>query len=86
MGMSGHVPAPPPGGNSEASKLLATVVLLAAAISVAGIASLAVILIGALFGAEMWPGFVGIAWAGFPVAFLLMGAMILRNLRRRRSL
>ena len=84
--MSGHVPAPPPKGNSEASKLLVTVVLLAAAVSAAGLISLAVILVGALFGAEMWPGFVAIAWVGFPIAFLLMGAMIVRNIRRRRSL
>jgi hypothetical protein len=86
MGMSGHAPVPPPGGSSEASKLLVTVILLAAVISAAGIVSLAVILIAALFGAETWPGFVGIAWVGFPVAFLLMGAMVIRNIRRRRSL
>ncbi|EMY34817.1 hypothetical protein D477_007524 [Arthrobacter crystallopoietes BAB-32] len=84
--MSGHVPAPLPEGNSEASKLLVTVVLLAAVVSAAGLISLAVILVGALFGAEMWPGFVGIAWVGFPIAFLLMGAMIVRNIRRRRRL
>jgi hypothetical protein len=86
MDMSGHAPVPPPGSNSESGKLLVTVVLLAAAISAAGIVSLAVILVGALLGAETWPGFVGIAWVGFPVAFLLMGAMVIRSIRRRRSL
>jgi len=84
--MSAPVPSSSSAARPETGRLLIVLVTIAAVVSLAGLASLTVILVSALYGKEAWPGFMAIAWTGYPVAFLLMGFLILRSIRRRRNL
>jgi len=58
---------------------------LAGVLAVVSVVSLAVVLIGELLGAQVWAGFVWIALLAFPVAFVLLGCLVIAGIRHRRS-
>ncbi|MBD8045155.1 hypothetical protein H9638_15195 [Arthrobacter sp. Sa2BUA2] len=58
--------------------------VLAAVLALAGVASLGVLLLQALQGAEIWPGFAAGAFYALPVAFLLMAGLVIDSIVHRR--
>ncbi|WP_125610085.1 hypothetical protein [Specibacter cremeus] len=58
----------------------------AAVLAVAGVVSLALVLLQKWGGGHPWVGFDWIAMIGLPVAFVMMGAGLVRAVRRRRRL
>ncbi|MET4060799.1 hypothetical protein ABIB35_002355 [Arthrobacter sp. UYP6] len=56
----------------------------AAFLAVLGMLCLAAVLLSALRGESVWPGFAAGAIYALPTAFLLMAALIIDGIRRRR--
>ncbi|MFD1214078.1 hypothetical protein ACFQ36_18775 [Arthrobacter sp. GCM10027362] len=52
----------------------------------AGLLSLGAVLANAWAGTPAWTGFPWIAFFGLPAAFILMLGLVVRSIRRRRSL
>lgn len=78
---------PPSGGapgRSRRAPLQRLFAALAGLLAVAGLVSLAAILLGALNGTEVWPGFAAGAIYALPAAFILMGVLVIDGIRRRR--
>ncbi|MEB7503828.1 hypothetical protein [Arthrobacter koreensis] len=57
---------------------------LAAVLAVAGVASLAALLLEALRGEVIWPGFAAGAFYALPLAFLIMAGLVIDSIVRRR--
>ncbi|WP_066301782.1 hypothetical protein [Arthrobacter luteolus] len=72
----------PPRSRRSPLRLVLTVV--AAVLAVAGVASLGLLLLEALRGAEIWPGFAAGAFYALPVAFLLMAGLVIDSIVHRR--
>ena len=66
----------------SALRLLATT--LAAVLAVAGVVSLAALLLEALRGETVWPGFAAGAFYALPLAFLMMAGLVIDSIVRRR--
>ncbi|GAA1356576.1 hypothetical protein GCM10009636_26130 [Arthrobacter koreensis] len=58
--------------------------ILAAALAVAGVGSLAALLLEALRGEAVWPGFAAGAFYCLPLAFLMMAGLVIDSIVRRR--
>lgn len=79
----GRPPGVPVGSAPHGPPVL---MILAVSLAVIGLVALAAILVSALLGWTVWPGFVLASYFCLPVAFLLMAALVVRAaLRRRRS-
>ena len=77
-------PASPPSRRS-AGRPLPIVGVLALVLAAVSAVSLIVVLVAALFGRVVWPGFTLIPGVLFPVAFLLLCVELARTALRRRS-
>ncbi|NKX50674.1 hypothetical protein HER39_08855 [Arthrobacter deserti] len=75
-------PAQPPDSSRAATAAAVAALLLCAA----ALVSLGAILAGASAGARPWAGFAWIAFTALPAAFILLAALVVRSIRRRRSL
>ncbi|MBD7996589.1 hypothetical protein H9639_14925 [Arthrobacter sp. Sa2CUA1] len=78
--------APGPGAvpRSRRSAVRRILTVLAAVLAVAGVASLGLLLLQALGGAEIWPGFAAGAFYALPAAFLLMAGLVIGSIVHRR--
>jgi hypothetical protein len=84
--MSGTSPSPRPAQLPESSRAAAAAAVAAVLLSVAGVVSVAAILAGAWAGTRAWTGFAWIAFTTLPAAFILLAGLVVRSIRRRRSL
>ncbi|MFZ3453478.1 hypothetical protein [Arthrobacter sp. 7Tela_A1] len=66
------------------SPLRLIVTVLAGLLALAGVASLAALLLEALRGESVWPGFAAGAFYALPVAFVLMAGLVIDSIVRRR--
>ena len=57
---------------------------LAGLLAVAGAGSLAALLLEALRGEAIWPGFAAGAFYALPLAFLMMAGLVIDSIVRRR--
>lgn len=57
---------------------------LAGMLAVAGVVSLAALLLEALRGEVIWPGFAAGAFYALPLAFLMMAGLVIDSIVRRR--
>ena len=71
-------------GSRRRSPLRVLLAVLAGVLAVAGVASLAALLLEALSGGIIWPGFAAGAFYALPVAFLLMAGLVIDSIVRRR--
>ncbi|MBF4993432.1 hypothetical protein ITX31_04805 [Arthrobacter gandavensis] len=69
-------------GRRSPFRTLATT--LAAVLAVAGVGSLAALLLEALRGEAVWPGFAAGAFYCLPLAFLMMAGLVIDSIVRRR--
>ena len=58
--------------------------ILAGLLAVVGVASLGALLLAALQGGSIWPGFAAGAFYALPVAFLLMAGLVIGSIVHRR--
>lgn len=56
----------------------------AALLAVVSLLCLGAVLLSGLRGEDVWPGFAAGAFYGLPVAFVLMAALVIDGIRRRR--
>lgn len=84
----GPAPASAPGPETPSaagrSPLRVLLTVLAAVLAVAGVGSLAALLLEALRGEDIWPGFAAGAFYALPVAFLMMAGLVIDSIVRRR--
>ncbi|MHA7181505.1 hypothetical protein ACX80J_15480 [Arthrobacter sp. MDB2-24] len=74
------------GGSGRSSRLRRALMVLAVVFAVIGLVSLAAILLTAFLQGSVWPGFVLATYFCLPIAFLLMGAVVVSSaISRRRS-
>jgi fatty acid desaturase len=72
-------------GRTRPSGGTPAVARIAGILAAVAVVSLAIILVGELFGAQLWPGFVWIVLLAFPLAFILLGGLVIASIRHRRS-
>jgi hypothetical protein len=73
-------------GSGRSSRLRRALMVLAVVFAVIGLVSLAAILLTAFLQGSVWPGFVLATYFCLPIAFLLMGAVVVSSaVSRRRS-
>ena len=70
--------------NPKRSPLRTLVTALAGLLAVAGVGSLAALLLEALKGEVIWPGFAAGAFYALPLAFLMMAGLVIDSIVRRR--
>lgn len=70
--------------HSKRSPLRVVMTVLAGILAVAGVGSLAALLLEAFRGEVIWPGFAAGAFYALPVAFLLMAGLVIDSIVRRR--
>lgn len=76
----------PRGATERSSPGRLVVMVLAVALAVVGLLSLAVILVTAFLQGTVWPGFVLVTYFCLPIAFLLMVSLVVWSvISRRRS-
>ncbi|MER2134776.1 MAG: hypothetical protein ABS910_08880 [Arthrobacter sp.] len=83
----GPTPANSRAGGAEKPKrspLRMLLTALAGLLAVAGVASLAALLLEALKGEVIWPGFAAGAFYALPLAFLMMAGLVIDSIVRRR--
>ncbi|MGW9402991.1 hypothetical protein ACWGQ2_03375 [Arthrobacter sp. NPDC055585] len=66
------------------SPLRMLVTALAGLLAVAGVGSLGALLLEALRGEVIWPGFAAGAFYALPLAFLMMAGLVIDSIVRRR--
>ena len=69
---------------STRSALRMLLTALAGVLAVAGVGSLAALLLEALRGEVIWPGFAAGAFYALPLAFLMMAGLVIDSIVRRR--
>ncbi|MFZ3416844.1 hypothetical protein [Arthrobacter sp. 3Tela_A] len=69
---------------SKRSPLRMLITALAGLLAVAGAGSLAALLLEALRGEAIWPGFAAGAFYALPLAFLMMAGLVIDSIVRRR--
>ncbi|NKX56219.1 hypothetical protein HGG74_17135 [Arthrobacter sp. E918] len=79
-------PSSRPAQLPDSSPATAAAAVAAVVLCAAGLLSLAAILAGAWAGTGAWTGFAWIAFGCLPAAFVLMLGLVVRSIRRRRSL
>jgi hypothetical protein len=84
--MPGTHPSPRPAQIPETSRAAAAAIVAALVLCAAGLGSLVAVLAAAGAGTRIWTGFPWIAFTTLPVAFILMLGLLVRSIRRRRSL
>lgn len=75
-------PGTPPRTRRSPARLVLTV--LAGVLAVAGVVSLSALLLTALQGESIWPGFAAGAFYALPAAFLLMAGLVIDSIVHRR--
>ncbi|MER2137254.1 MAG: hypothetical protein ABS909_05260, partial [Arthrobacter sp.] len=71
-------------GKPKRSPVRMLVTALAGLLAVAGVGSLAALLLEALRGEVIWPGFAAGAFYALPLAFIMMAGLVIDSILRRR--